>query len=72
MKKEKGKLRITVKDDGIGFNTKKILPKKDRRTGFGLFSINERLSYIGGDLEIVSKSRKGTQVSLVVPINAGR
>ncbi len=72
MEENNNHLHITVEDDGIGFDTSKAETKKNKVSGFGLFSIRERLRYIGGNLEIESKSRKGTQVSLVVPTNDGR
>jgi len=66
--KEKNKIRINVIDDGIGF----IYPienlASNKVKGFGLFSIRERLNYLGGSLEIDSKPRHGTQVTLVAPI----
>jgi signal transduction histidine kinase len=54
-------------DDGIGF----ICPIKNlasnKAGGFGLFSVRERLNYLGGSLEIDSKPGHGTRVTLVMP-----
>lgn len=65
--KEKNKIRINVIDDGIGF----IYPiekfTSNKAGGFGLFSIRERLNYLGGNLEIDSKPGHGTRVTLVMP-----
>jgi len=65
--KEKNKIRINVMDDGIGF----ICPIKNlasnKAGGFGLFSVRERLNYLGGSLEIDSKPGHGTRVTLVMP-----
>ncbi|MGA2914529.1 MAG: PAS domain-containing protein [Sedimentisphaerales bacterium] len=65
--KEKNKIRINVIDDGIGF----IYPVENfasnKAGGFGLFSIRERLNYLGGSLEIDSKPSRGTRVTLVTP-----
>ncbi len=65
--KEKNKIRINVIDDGIGF----IYPienfASNKAGGFGLFSIRERLNYLGGSLEIDSKPGHGTRVALVMP-----
>ena len=65
--KEKNMIRITVMDDGIGFiyTTEHLASNKSR--GFGLFSIRERLNYLGGSLEIDSKPGHGAQVTLAVP-----
>jgi PAS domain S-box-containing protein len=62
-------VRITVEDDGVGFDTawlNSTLPCKP--AGFGLFSIRERLTHIGGRLDIQSGSGKGTKVTLLAPL----
>ncbi len=41
---------IQVNDDGIGFEGSKVDASKEKTQGFGLYSIKERLRYIGGDL----------------------
>lgn len=61
-----GKIQVVVEDDGKG------LPhgfKLGRSTspGLGLFSIRERLLYIGGDMQIIS-SDTGTTVSIISPL----
>ena len=55
------KARITVIDDGIGFDGK-VSFHADASGGFGLFSIRERLKHLGGQLSIFSKPGKGTRV----------
>lgn len=60
-------LKLTVIDDGIGFNPDTNI-KADGHGGFGLFSIKERLNHLGGKLVIKSKPGKGSDFTLVVPI----
>ncbi len=61
------RLRITVEDDGVGFDPSGI--SSGRRTkGFGLFSIRERLGYIGGQFRVESKRGRGTKITLVAPL----
>ncbi len=62
---------IVVKDDGIGFNISKIEPLS-KNGGFGLFSVRERLHYLGGRLMIRSSQDRGTQVSVRVPRSSNR
>lgn len=59
-------VRITVTDDGIGFDEKILKSKKTK--GIGFFSIRERISQIGGSLEIASKKGSGTRITLVAPL----
>jgi signal transduction histidine kinase len=60
-------IKLTVIDDGIGFNPDTNI-KADGHGGFGLFSIKERLNHLGGKLVIKSKPEKGSEFTLVVPI----
>ena len=63
---------ITVSDDGCGFDSSSFAGDLSRNC-FGLFSIRERLSYIGGRLTIDSSPGKGTRIEIVAPckITAG-
>jgi PAS domain S-box-containing protein len=60
-------LRITVKDDGIGFDMSRMDHVHKLAGSFGLMSIRERMNYMGGFLEIEAKKGQGTRVHLVVP-----
>jgi signal transduction histidine kinase len=59
-------LRLQVVDDGGGFDV-----SQKRGTGFGLFSLRERLDHIGGRLEVESQVGQGTAVSVTVPLAPG-
>jgi PAS domain S-box-containing protein len=61
-------IQISVEDDGIGFDTSKIEAYKSKDGGFGLFSIHERLKYLGGHFKFASKSGYGTKSTLTVPL----
>lgn len=58
---------IKVEDDGVGLGISPGAPLSSAR-GFGLFSIRERLKYLGGHLEVESEPGRGTQVTLTVPL----
>ena len=58
---------ITVADNGKGF-INKPLSNSNKLSGFGLFSINERLESINGSISIESEIKKGTKVTLIIPI----
>ncbi|MFO7914057.1 MAG: response regulator, partial [Desulfotignum sp.] len=59
-------LRVTVSDQGAGFDPRAAL--KDEGIGFGLFSIQERLQLMGGSIEIESSPGNGAALSLIVPL----
>ncbi len=61
-----GKLKVRVKDNGRGFDVKRLNSKKKAR-GYGLFSLEERISNVGGKVKIESVQGKGTEVNLSVP-----
>jgi signal transduction histidine kinase/ligand-binding sensor domain-containing protein len=59
------KLRVRVRDDGIGIDAKVI---EAGRTGhWGLPGMRERAKAIGGQLEVWSEQNAGTEVELTVP-----
>ena len=56
--------RITIEDKGSGFDPEVVHAS---RNGLGLFGIQQRLTYIGGKMEVESAPGQGTRVSLLVP-----
>lgn len=66
--REDGFVRIVIADDGIGFATPDIGFGIDRGDRFGLFNIKERLRLLNGSLEIASSPSRGTQVTLMAPL----
>lgn len=65
-------IRISVQDDGIGFDVEEIDPYTAKNVGFGIFSIRERLKFLGGSLEIESKPGHGTRATIVVPLRISK
>ncbi|HKU44497.1 MAG TPA: sensor histidine kinase [Polyangiales bacterium] len=60
-----GRLRISVSDDGCGF-----VYARDARSGFGLFSTERRLAWLGASLQVDSTLQRGTSVTLQLPVSA--
>ncbi|MCX5998300.1 MAG: sensor histidine kinase, partial [Chloroflexi bacterium] len=65
---ESAHILVRVEDDGVGFNTS---DPRWRSQGFGLFNARERLSAIGGHMQIRSQPGCGTSVVLAAPLSAG-
>ncbi len=62
------KIELNIDDNGTGFDSKAIESTSIRNTGFGLFSIRERIKYLGGYFNISSEPSQGIKVKIVVPI----
>jgi PAS domain S-box-containing protein len=60
--------RIIVEDNGIGFDINLIDHNKNKIKGFGLFTIYERLEYVGGSMIIESTLNQGTKITLLMPM----
>jgi len=67
--KEKNRMIVCVEDNGRGFSADRCKEKYDKLSGYGLFNIHERLSYLGGDINIESKAFSGSRVVLTVPLS---
>ena len=61
-------MQIDVEDDGIGVDTTKIDPYAKATGSFGLFTIHERLKYLGGHFKFSSKPGLGTKGTIIVPL----
>jgi PAS domain S-box-containing protein len=66
-------LCVTVTDRGVGFKPESLDDRwKTGQVGWGLFSIRERLTLLGGRFDVESAPGRGTQVRLVAPRGAAR
>jgi PAS domain S-box-containing protein len=64
--REEAALQVKIEDDGLGMGIS--ADAANGPSGFGFFSIGERLKYLGGHLEVVSEPGWGTRVTLQVPL----
>jgi signal transduction histidine kinase len=68
LEREDDMARVSVEDDGVGFDPSVSSRTEEARGGFGLFSIRERLDYLGGQFDIQSAPGRGTLVTLCAPL----
>ncbi len=61
-------IKIRVEDNGVGFKPDEVAANAFIQSKFGLFSIQERLEYFGGNLEIDSKPGQGCRITLIAPL----
>ena len=61
-------MRIDIEDDGLGFDISELTATASGARGFGLFNIRERISPLGGRMEIQSEPGGGTRATIVLPL----
>jgi signal transduction histidine kinase len=62
LKKKESDLFLAISDDGVGFNVKKA------KKGIGLQNIASRIKECNGTVDIKSKNKEGTTITILVPI----
>jgi signal transduction histidine kinase len=62
--KTKNAIRLSVSDNGCGFDTGSGLMEK----GLGFISMKERLHLLGGEMIVYSKPLRGTRIEVSVPL----
>ena len=61
--------KIEVKDNGKGFNLNKLENKGILNSGFGLFTIKERVKNLKGNVNIESSRTNGTKIVVRIPLD---
>jgi len=62
---------MTVRDDGRGFDVRRVAEDPRKVGSYGLVGMRERAELMGGTLEIVSQPLEGTVVTLIGPAERG-
>lgn len=66
-----GGVVLTIRDDGLGFNPTPRPAKKKSPRGYGLLSLRERATAVGGTLTVASAPGQGTTITAHIPFNPG-
>ena len=66
--KEDGFLRLSVKDDGVGFDPDTLQRRARCTATLGLLGMQERAHAAGGDIHINSMVSQGTEIRLKLPL----
>jgi two-component system NarL family sensor kinase len=56
-----------IRDNGRGFDHFSLVEKRKNHRGLGLDGMKERVTYLGGTVEVTSKAPKGTEVIVQIP-----
>ncbi len=62
----------SIQDNGKGFDLDRVLHPESPERGFGLVGIQERVSLLGGQMDIQSKFGSGTLIRVEIPYENGR
>ncbi len=62
-------LKVTIQDDGCGFDVQQMEEESAQRGSLGLLNMKERAEIASAELKIDSEPGKGTRVQLTVPLD---
>lgn len=68
LRRAAGKIAVTVRDNGCGFNAAAASVYDGDKPGFGLFSIREKVSHLGGAFRLSSHPGAGTLAVITAPL----
>jgi two-component system, NarL family, sensor histidine kinase DegS len=80
---EDGRVTLSIRDDGRGFESQPVWPRPDGETileggrpisegHFGLIGIQERVAQLGGRLQVISAPGQGTTLQVELPLVAAQ
>ena len=61
-----GQIQLRIRDEGAGFDPNEA----SRGDGLGLVSMRERVGLLRGTIDITSKAKAGTEITLRIPLPA--
>jgi signal transduction histidine kinase len=64
---DQGEIKISIEDDGSGFDPQEFSTGETSKQSFGLQIMRERVQYINGELKIDSEPGKGTKILIQIP-----
>jgi signal transduction histidine kinase len=64
----KSLIKITVTDDGRGFDVEEAINTKDKPRGLGILGMKERVLLMKGNIEIRSRPGDGTEIDIEMPL----
>jgi len=62
-----GSISCRIRDNGVGFDPASIAVRRGEQ-GFGLIGMRERLSVVGGEMQINSGNGRGTELVISIPV----
>jgi signal transduction histidine kinase len=72
LERSNGNLELRIRDNGVGFDIGWLLKNSGLASALGLRGMKERAVALNGRLEIDSKPKSGTKISVSFPLQEGR
>jgi signal transduction histidine kinase len=66
--RENSQFVMQIKDNGRGFRQSEVMDGEDRKKGMGLLALAERVNLVGGTLDLWSREKEGTSLTVAIPI----
>jgi PAS domain S-box-containing protein len=70
IQREGSRLVMAIRDNGRGFNVPATRNLAERAGCFGLVGMEERVAILGGDIQVISAPRQGTEIRVMFPAAA--
>src|SRR4030065_430786 len=61
------RILASIQDNGKGFDLDKVLHPESTERGFGIIGMEERVSLLGGEIDIQSRPGSGTLIHIEIP-----
>jgi two-component system sensor histidine kinase UhpB len=68
LQRDNNTVQAVIEDDGCGFNLEEVINCGVSDSGTGLVGIQERVTLLGGDLNIQTEPEQGTRLSIEIPL----
>ncbi|MFQ6077625.1 MAG: ATP-binding protein [Thermodesulfobacteriota bacterium] len=63
-------ITVTITDNGAGFDPQEVSTLDTQKRGFGIMGMQERVSSLGGRIDIRSRQGAGTQITIEIPLKS--
>jgi signal transduction histidine kinase len=67
LRRRKGEVQLVVLDDGVGFDVQAAFERATRGASLGLLGMRERVSLVGGQIDIMSAPGQGSEIRAQFP-----
>ena len=68
LRQRDAELELTIRDDGVGFDVRSALERASHGASLGLRGMEERVTLVGGQMEIESVPSHGTEIRARFPL----